>query len=85
MAEQNGLAEDRYRENFSRTIDFGKRKQSKFTLLAGDTKPERPICKNAPAPRRKRNSRQKCFVPGCQNMSLRGMEVAARMDALKKK
>lgn len=84
IAEQRGVAENQYRQNFSRTIDFGQRRRSKFTLLAGGTKPERTVYVNAPAPKRKRSTRQKCFVPGCQNMSLRGMAVAARMDSLKK-
>ena len=84
IAERRGVAENRYCKNFSHTIDFGKRKRSKFTLLAGGTKPEHAICKNAPAPKRRRSTRQKCFVPGCQNMSLRGMEVAARMDTLRR-
>ncbi|KKK75287.1 hypothetical protein LCGC14_2875250, partial [marine sediment metagenome] len=50
IAERRGVAENRYCKNFSHTIDFGKRKRSKFTLLAGGTKPEHAICKNAPAP-----------------------------------
>ncbi|KKN77846.1 hypothetical protein LCGC14_0355830 [marine sediment metagenome] len=85
IAEQRGIAENQYRQSFSHTIDFGKRKKSKFMLLAGNVKPEHAICKNAPAPKRRRSTRQKCFIPGCQNMSLRGMEVAARMDLLRKK
>lgn len=82
IAEQRGIAENQYRQSFSHTIDFGKRKRSKFTLLAGGTKPEHAICKNALAPKRRRSTRQKCFVPGCQNMSLHGMAVAAEMDRL---
>ncbi len=82
QTEREAIAEDKYRENFSKTLDFGHRKRSKYTLIHGDPKPERTVCKNAPAPRRQHKSTQKCFVAGGQNMSLRGLSVAAKMDRL---
>lgn len=82
QTEREAIAENKYRQGFSHTIDFGIRKRSKYTLIHGDPKPERTVCKNAPAPRRSRGSRQKTFVAGGQNMSLRGLCVAAEMDRL---
>ena len=82
QTEREAIAEDKYRQGFSHTIDFGHRKRSKYTLIHGDPKPERTVCKNAPAPRRQHRTTQTTFVSGGQNMSLRGLEVAARMDRL---
>ena len=82
QTEREAIAEDKYRISFSHTIDFGHRKRSKYTLIHGDPKPERTICTYSRAARKNKTHRQKTFVAGGQNMSLRGLEVAAYMDKL---